>query len=636
MQMLLTALLLWQNLSTPAETESTTSDPERPNILWLSFEDHGPQLGCYGDDYADTPVLDSLAARGVRYERCWSNAPVCSTARTTLITGRYATSLGAHHHRSRLACPEGVRFFPQLLREAGYFCTNNRKEDYNLAKPKGTWDMSGNAAHWRKRAEGQPFFAVFNITVSHESQIRKRPHELKHDPDAFDLPPYYPDLPEIRRDWAQEYDKGTEMDARLGQVLAQLREDGLEKDTIVFAFGDHGSGMPRHKRWPGDSGQRVPLIVVVPDRWKHLAPKGYEPGALLQRLVAFVDLGPTVLSLAGVAADEGMHGIPFMGPANGPEKKYLFGYRGRMDERMDEVRVITDGRYVYLWNLDATRPHGAHVDYQFVTPTTRAWYEYARENPDAPKEIRDYWFSPRGRADLFDLQNDPHEIHDLHERGEDVPAMESLAQALMRKVIETQDLGFIPEHLFAKTLAAGQAKFQQAHFHAAYLLGNAPPDRAPKIYEDPIVHWWQAFHDWEIARSHGTPLFDTAVSDYEPGTSVALAIARIHWPHQVPAEQEQERREQLHSCWNLLLTHAGLSESNYFVRLLAWQALDEAIMVEQSRNTFNEKTMRGYRDRVRAMSTDHPKLDGAFRNYIPRLKDKLLREFESALSTRRD
>ena len=628
MQMLLAALLLWQSPS--ALTEAATPQAERPNILWLSFEDHGPQLGCYGDEYAVTPVLDSLAAKGVRYERCWSNAPVCSTARTTLITGRYATSLGAHHHRSRLPCPEGVRFFPQLLRKAGYFCTNNRKEDYNLAKPKGTWDMSGNAAHWRKRAEGQPFFAVFNITVSHESQIRKRPHELKHDPAAFELPPYYPDLPEIRHDWAQEYDKGTEMDARLGKVLAELREDGLEEDTIIFAFGDHGSGMPRHKRWPGDSGQRVPLIVVVPDKWQHLAPKGYEAGTMLKRLVAFVDFGPTVLSLAGVPADEGMQGVPFMGVADGPEKKYLYGYRGRMDERMDEVRVITDGRYVYLWNVDATRPHGAHVDYQFVTPTTRAWYEYARDNPNAPKAVRDYWFNARGRADLFDLQNDPHEVHDLHEHGADVPAMNTLAQELRRKIIATQDLGFIPEHLYGEHLAAGKAKFDLAHFNAAYADGIVT------LSEDPVVQWWQAFHGWEMARGFGAPLLDPASESAEAGTQVAHAIAQIHWPQQVPAEQVAARREQLVACWQQLLAHTSPEQSNYFVRLLAWQALDEAIQVEQLRDDLGAETLTVYRDRVQAMSTDHPQLDGAFRNYIPRLKEKLLREFELALTTRRD
>ena len=628
MQMLLAALLLWQAPTIGAEEAPPAA--ERPNILWLSFEDHGPQLGCYGDEYAETPVLDSLAARGVRYERCWANAPVCSTARTTLITGRYATSLGAHHHRSRMACPEGVRFFPQLLREAGYFCTNNRKEDYNLAKPAGTWDMSGNAAHWRKRAEGQSFFAVFNITVSHESQIRRKPHELKHDPDAFDLPPYYPDLPEIRRDWAQEYDKGTEMDARLGQVLAQLREDGLEEDTIIFAFGDHGSGMPRHKRWPGDSGQRVPLIVVVPDKWKHLAPKGYETGALLKRLVAFVDFGPTVLSLAGVPADEGMQGVPFMGTADGPEKKYLFGYRGRMDERMDEVRVITDGRYVYLWNVDATRPHGAYVDYQFITPTTRVWYEFARDNPDAPKAVRDYWFNARGRADLFDLQNDPHEIDDLHERGADVPAMRTLAQELRRKIIETEDLGFIPEHLFAEALANGEAKFQLAHLDAAYANGVL------QLAEDPVIRWWQAFHGWEMSRSFGAALLGSASDEDEPGTRVALTIAQVHWPQQVPEEQQAQRRAQLQSCWERLMAYASPDESNYFVRLLAWQAIDEAIQVEQLRDDLSRETLTAYRDRMQAMDTDHPDLDGAFRNYIPRLKDKILREFESALTTRRD
>lgn len=599
--------------------------PERPNILWLSFEDHGPQLGCYGDDYADTPVLDELAARGVRYERCWSNAPVCSTARTTLITGRYATSLGAHHHRSRLPCPPNVRFFPQLLREAGYFCTNNRKEDYNLAKPAGTWDMSGNRAHWRSRKPGQPFFAVFNITISHESQIRRRPHELVHDPAAFELPPYYPDLPEIRRDWAQEYDKGTEMDARLGQVLAELRADGLEEDTIIFAFGDHGSGMPRHKRWPGDSGQRVPLIVVVPDKWKHLAPKGYEAGALLERLVAFVDFGPTVLSLAGVDADAGMQGVPFMGPADGPEKKYLFGYRGRMDERRDDVRVITDGRYVYMWNFDPARPHGAHVDYQFETPTTRVWYEYARTHPDAPKAIRDYWFNARGREDLYDLQEDPHETVDLIEHGHQVDAHATLAAALQQEIRETRDLGFVPEHLAGELRAAGELRFDPAHVEAAWNVGGQVTS------DDPVLRWWQSFHDWSMARSDFRglgPDFEPA-TDPDPGRQVAAAIARLYLPD--PQESSGRAAEERTRAWQLLITRASQQEDNYFVRLLAWQALDEAVIDEGKRRRLPEEQLRKRRQQVEALKTDHPELDGAFRNYIPRLKEKVLREFDAAL-----
>src|SRR3954454_5019137 len=273
--------------------------PPRPNMLWLTTEDIGPQLGCYGDTYAQTPNLDRLASRGVIYLNAWSNAPVCAPARTTIITGVYPNSTGSEHMRSQTVMPPFMRMYPQLLRDAGYYCTNNSKEDYNLQKPGKVWDESSNKAHWKNRAPGQPFFAVFNNLITHESQIRTRPHVWQHDPAKVPLPSYYPDAPEVRQDWAQYYDNITTMDGWLGQKLKELADAGLSDDTIVFFYGDHGSGMPRSKRWLYNSGLRVPLIVYVPPKFKDLMPKDYSPGGKSERLVGFVDLAPTLLSLIG-------------------------------------------------------------------------------------------------------------------------------------------------------------------------------------------------------------------------------------------------------------------------------------------------------------------------------------------------
>ncbi|MEY4567165.1 MAG: hypothetical protein RLY14_2135, partial [Planctomycetota bacterium] len=189
---MLTFVLLCTNYSIVL-AEDTTS--RRPNILWITSEDTGPQLGCYGDAYATTPNLDRLAKKSLRFLNCWSNAPVCAPARTTIISGMWPTSTGAQNMRSEVRLPDGVALFPQLLRQAGYYCSNNSKEDYNLIQNRQVWDESSNKAHWRKRKDGQPFFAVFNSTVSHESQIRKRPHRAKHDPAKVTVPPYHPDLP---------------------------------------------------------------------------------------------------------------------------------------------------------------------------------------------------------------------------------------------------------------------------------------------------------------------------------------------------------------------------------------------------------------------------------------------------------
>ncbi|HRX79964.1 MAG TPA: sulfatase, partial [Pirellulaceae bacterium] len=239
----------------------TAEDSLRPNVLWITSEDNGPHLGCYGDDYATTPNLDALAARGMIYRTCWSNAPVCAPARTTIISGMYPTSLGAEHMRSMTQLPDAFKMYPVYLREAGYYCTNNSKEDYNV-KPTGeVWDDSSGKAHWKKRADGQPFFAIFNHTISHESKLRTRPHKAVHDAAKVRVPAYHPDTPEVRQDWAQYYDRITEMDALAGENLQEIAAAGLADDTIVFYYGDHGSGMPRSKRWPYNSGLQVPLIV---------------------------------------------------------------------------------------------------------------------------------------------------------------------------------------------------------------------------------------------------------------------------------------------------------------------------------------------------------------------------------------
>jgi uncharacterized sulfatase len=234
---------------------------DRPNILWLTSEDHGPHMGCYGDTFATTPNGDALAAKGMLFKHAWSCGPVCAAARTTIIAGMYPPSTGGEHMRSMTEMPKGTKMYPQFLREAGYYCTNNSKEDYNLAKPEGVWDESSGNANWKKRKEGQPFFAIFNETCSHESQLRKRPHVAIHDPAKVRVPAYHPDTPEVRQDWAQYYDQVTLADASAGKRLKELEEAGLAADTIVFYYADHGSGMPRNKRWPCNSGLQVPMVV---------------------------------------------------------------------------------------------------------------------------------------------------------------------------------------------------------------------------------------------------------------------------------------------------------------------------------------------------------------------------------------
>ena len=441
---------------------------DKPNILWLSSEDHGPHLGCYGDAYATTPNIDAFAERGYRYNKASSNAPVCAPARTTIISGMYPPSTGSQHMRSRAPAPSFLKFFPLYLKETGYYTTNNSKEDYNLTTHNKGWDESSRKAHWNNRPEGKPFFAVFNFTGTHESRIRNKNPNPVHDPALATLAPYLPDIPEVRKDWAQYYDRLTEADQFFGMRMKELEEAGLSEETIVFFWADHGSGMPRSKRYPGWSGLHVPLIVHFPNKWAHLAPKGYEEGGNSDRLVAFIDFAPTMLSLAGVTIPDYYHGHAFAGDQQTEDPPYSFGFRGRMDERADFVRSITDGRYLYMRNFYRHLPHGQFVHYQQQTPTTAVWYrKFLDGELDA---VQSAFWEPRPREELYDLENDYHSVNNLAESDQHQPIKNRLRQALDEHMAATGDLGFLPEPILRQIILSGTSPAESDRTQ----LGHAP------------------------------------------------------------------------------------------------------------------------------------------------------------------
>lgn len=476
---------------------------EQPNVLWLTSEDHGPEMGCYGDALARTPNIDALAAKGLRFNRAWSVHPVCAPARTAIITGLYAHSSGGLHMRSMVPLPADLRLFPEYLRDAGYYCTNNVKEDYNVPKTERTWDESSARAHWRNRKPGQPFFAVFNSTKSHESQIRTRPHQAITDPAKVRVPAYHPDTPEVRQDWAQYYDKVSEADADAGARLRELEAAGLAADTIVFYYGDHGSGMPRSKRWPTNSGLHVPLVVYFPAKWRHLAPKEYAEGGASDRMVSFVDLAPTMLSLAGVQPPEWMQGHAFAGKFQREAPQLLFGSRGRMDERHDQVRSVFDGRYVYLRNYFPHVSQAQRVAFQFETPTTRIW----RERFDAGKANDAqsiFWRVPKAPEELYDLQTDRDEVRNLAGSPAHRAVLEKLRAAHREHVAAVRDVTFLPEgEMHAR--AQGSSPYALARvgkkypferiLAAADLASNLQPAAVSELRrlagdEDAAVRYW--------------------------------------------------------------------------------------------------------------------------------------------------
>ncbi len=420
---------------------------KRPNVLWISCEDISPDLGCYCDSYATSPNIDTLAAEGARYSCCFSVSGVCAPSRSAIITGMYPTTIGTMHMRSRAVPPPEVKCFPEYLRAAGYYCTNNSKTDYQFEPPFTAWDESSRKAHWRKRAKDQPFFAVFNLTVSHESSIRmpdrrrerggdRVPPEMRHDPDKAELPPYYPDTPVVRNDWATYHDNITAMDMQVADILRQLEDDGLTDDTIVFFWGDHGRGLPRAKRWIYDSGIHVPLVI----RW----PGVLEPGSTVHDLVSFIDFGPTVLSLAGVAVPSHMQGRPFLGGQMAPAREYIYAARDRMDEAYDLIRAVRDKRYKYLRNYMPEVTYAQHINYMDEMPTMKEWRRlHAEGKLEGPRKI--FFSETKPVEELYDTASDPHEVNNLADSPEHRDVLLRLRAEHERWRKRTKDLGLIPE-----------------------------------------------------------------------------------------------------------------------------------------------------------------------------------------------
>jgi len=434
----------------------------KPNILWVSCEDISPDLGCYGDSYAVSPNIDKLAAEGVRYTNVYSHAGVCAPARSGIITGMYPTTIGTHQMRCKGVPPAYVKCFSEYLRKAGYYCTNNVKTDYQFDPPTSAWDESSKNAHWRGRAEGQPFFAVFNFTISHESQIRNRSQEMlerlanlkpneRHDPAKAVLPPYYPDTPVVRRDWAQYYDVITLMDKQVGDALKQLEEDGLADNTIVWFWGDHGRGLPRAKRWIYDSGIRVPLVIRVPEKLRKLAmpdnPDALKPGTVKDDLVAFIDFAPTMLSLAGIRIPEHIQGRAFLGSQKAETREYIFAARDRMDEAYDLIRAVRDKRYKYIRNYMWHLSRGQDIEYMNQMPTMQ---EMRRLNAEGKLKgpAKQYFEEIKPIEELYDTLNDPHEVENLADNPEYKSVLERMRRVHKEWMKESGDIGLIPESEF--------------------------------------------------------------------------------------------------------------------------------------------------------------------------------------------
>ncbi len=423
-----------------------SQDRSPPNILWIVSEDNSPWKGAYGDDFATTPNIDRLAEQGFIYTNAHANAPVCAPARNTIITGVYANSNGNQHMRSSYEVSDVIKFFPKLMRQVGYYATNNAKEDYNIAthQTRDIWDESSNQAHYRNREPGQPFFAVFNSNLSHEHKIHERipANELRHDPEQVTIPPYLPDTPDIRYDLAQYYDHLEEMDAWVGQMLDELEASGEAENTIVFYYGDHGGVYPRSKRFIYETGTRVPFIVRIPEKYKEIWPAN-QPGSEISRPVSFVDLAPTLLSITDIPVPEFMQGVPFLGSQKTPDPEYVFMFRDRMDERYDMSRAVRSDRYRYIRNYMPYRIYGQRLDYLWRAPSMRSWELTCSEG--GCNQVQSRFWNPKPVEELYDTKNDPWEVNNLADDPAYRQVLEQMRRAINEWMLKIYDTGFLPE-----------------------------------------------------------------------------------------------------------------------------------------------------------------------------------------------
>lgn len=469
--MVVRALLVsWLVLGAAAVVAADAAGP--PNILLLVAEDLSPRVGPYGDPVARTPNLDALARRSVRFDNVFTTAGVCAPSRAALVTGQHQISFGAQHMRTTtgplgeyLARPDrALKAFPELLRAAGYFTFTDRKLDYQFSGigagsgPFTIWSAEGPAAHWRQRRPGQPFFGLINFMETHESGVMRpdgeplgpshaRTQQFRRqlglvapavtDPADVVLPPYYPDLPAVRRDVARHYDNIHAMDQRLGEILADLEADGLAADTIVVWTSDHGDGLPRAKRELTDAGLRVPMLVHVPP--SH-APPGWPGSGVDDRLISFVDVAPTLLGWGGVPLPSWLHGRHLL---EGPPRQHVFAARDRIDEVMDRQRAVRDARYKYIRSWYPDVPGGHRLEYRDnldMVRAMRAAFEAGTLNA-----AQRQWFEPPGEERLYDTLEDPHELNDLSADPAHGEVRRRLRDALIDWLARVGDLGRLPE-----------------------------------------------------------------------------------------------------------------------------------------------------------------------------------------------
>ncbi len=427
---------------------------DRPNVVWIVSEDNSHHyLKHFFESGAPTPNIEAMAAHGITFDHAFSNAPVCSVARSTLATGCLGPRIGTQFHRKHTIAtlPQGLRMFSELLRDAGYYTSNNSKTDYNATPSKEAWDESSRTASWRKRrSPNQPFFHMESHAQSHESSLHFSQEvfeneETTTDPESVKLADYFPNTAKFRYTHARYHDRMAVIDEIVGSTISKLKEDGLLEDTFVFYFGDHGGVLPRGKGYIYESGLHVPLVVRVPDKWQHLIDR--KNGSRAPGFVSFIDFGPTVLNLAEVKVPEQMDGIPFLGKGitavEVDARDECYGYADRFDEKYEFIRSLRKGKYQYIRYFQPFLPDGLQNNYRYRMLAFTEWRDLYKDGKLTGSQLQ--FFQSKPVEQLFDAEADPHEINNLASDPRYANVLKDLRTRLATQMRALPDLSFYPE-----------------------------------------------------------------------------------------------------------------------------------------------------------------------------------------------
>ncbi|GGD03691.1 sulfatase family protein [Hyunsoonleella pacifica] len=529
---------------------------DKPNILWITIEDTSPQfIGCYGNENASTPVIDKLAEEGVRFTNAFSTGTVCSASRSTIITGARTYKMGTGHQRSQYPIPDEIKGFPYYLKQLGYYTTNNYKTDYNIANEKDfikeSWDESSGKATWNGRKEGQPFFSVFNFPESHQSRTMSwtfeqyEKHVWNHLPtedriadDAFDMPSFYNDTPEMRKQFARVYNSIKLTDNRIGELLQKLEEDGLKDNTIIFFYADHGEGIPRAKTNGINLGYRVPFVVWFPEKYEHLSP--WKIGEPTETLISFEDLAPTMIDLLGGEVPEYMNGITMFSKDSKEKNKHLLLSTDRVDNGLDLVRSITNGRYVYSRNYMPFIPEVRYIHYLEIADITKHMRKDLKHNK--LNELQSSIFNERPYEVLYDIENDIWETNNLAKNSDYKSVLDEMRQQLDSTVLKSRDILFMPEYSMAeisKKQTPYEFRLDEANynFEEIYKIASLSGKKG-EVYtktqiealnnKDKIVRYWASVglmsQDKVLLKPYITQLEGALNDTYAPVAITASAI----------------------------------------------------------------------------------------------------------------